>query len=136
MTATPSASSSPELPTETPPATVSELTLAAVQPDDPDEPGLFEYVIVENHGPAAQALAGWRLVHRETSEVYTFPSLSLPTGELFVIWSGDGQDDSAGDSLYWPTTSGRWVPGQTVELYSPGGRLGSTLVVSSAGVEP
>jgi hypothetical protein len=116
-------------PSPTAPTTASTLILAAVQPDNPSEPGLFEYVIVENASSAAQPLVGWRLTHRETGASYYFPELTLPAGELLVVWSGDGQDDPDTGALYWPSEGGRWSPGQTAELHAPDGRIVGTLVV-------
>lgn len=127
-TLVPSATITPT-PSSTAPATGSTLTLAAVQPDDPEEPGLFEYVIVESASSAPQALAGWRLVHHETGEAYVIPPLTLPAGEMLVVWSGDGQDDADSGSFSWPSAGGRWEPGQSVELYAPDGRLVSALSV-------
>lgn len=122
---TPTESSSPV--GEAPP-----LVLAAVEADDPEEPGLAEYVIVENTSLEPAALAGWRLVHAERGEAFAFPARSLPAGELLVIWSDTGVDDPAAGRLYWPTARPRWTSGQTVELFDPSGRRVGALVVEPA----
>jgi hypothetical protein len=125
----PGATIAPEPSPEASPLSPNTLVVAAVQADDPDEPGLFEYVIVENQTTAAQTLTGWQLVHRETAEVFAIPSLTIPPGELFIIWSGDGEDEADAGILYWRGASPHWLPGQTVELHAPDGQIVSTLVV-------
>lgn len=115
--------------TPTPPA---GLRLVTIQPDDPDEPGLFEYVILENQATLALNLSGWRLVDQETGAAYAFPAVSLSPGELLVLWSGQGTDDPAGGSLFWPTALSRWSPGTTATLFAPNSVVASTFVVPTA----
>lgn len=125
-TATPSVDSTPpERPT---------LALVAIQPDDPEQPGLFEYVILENQAAVAHDLTGWRLAHHESGAAYAFPAVILPPGELLMLWSGDGADDLAGGSLFWPTPLSRWTPGATAILIAPDGAVVSTFVVPLAPV--
>lgn len=137
-TATPPATEAPVTPSPSPTASPSPageappLVLAAIEADDPEEPGLAEYIIVENSSLEPAALAGWRLTHREAGADYVFPALALPAGELLVIWSGIGTDDPTAGRLYWPTEHPRWTPGQTVELVDPSGRRVGALVVAAA----
>lgn len=105
------------------------IALLAIQADDPTEPGLFEYLLLENRSALPQPLAGWRLSHQQTGESYTFPDVTLPPGEPLVLWSGPGEDDPASATLFWPATQPRWVPGQSAQLISPAGQVVSTLSV-------
>lgn len=116
-TATPSAAG--------PPA----VALVTAQADDPQDPELFEYVIVENKSPGPQELAGWRLVHHTTAEAYVFPAVTLLPGEQLVVWSGVGEDEPATGLLFWPATTGRWAAGDTAELHNPAGQVVSVLLV-------
>jgi hypothetical protein len=109
--------------------------LVTVQADDVNDPELFEYALVENTSSEPQSLAGWRLVHADSGESYTFPEVSIPAGELLVIWSGDGEDDSATGTLYWPPTASRWAAGDTAELRDAEGHIVSSLVVSPPEIE-
>lgn len=104
--------------------------LVTVQADDPEDPELFEYALLENTSSEPQSLAGWRLVHTGSGEGYTFPEISIPAGELLVIWSGDGEDDPATSTRYWPPQESRWAVGDTAELLDAGGHVVSSLVVS------
>ncbi|HMQ35684.1 MAG TPA: lamin tail domain-containing protein [Chloroflexaceae bacterium] len=123
-TPTPTGTTSPS------PDTPSAIAILAVQPHDPTQPELFEYVLLENLQPALQNLAGWSLKHASTGEVYTLPVLTVPAEGLVAIWSGDGVDDPETGTLYWPADQGRWSAGDTAELRSPDGQLVSTLIVS------
>lgn len=125
-TATPSVDSTPP---ERP-----AIALVAIQPDDPAEPGLFEYVIVENQAAVAHDLGGWRLAHHESGAAYAFPAVILPPGELLILWSGAGIDDPVGGSLFWPTPISRWSPGTTAHLLTPDGAVASTFVIPLAPV--
>lgn len=116
-TATPSAAE--------PPA----VALVTAQADDPRDPELFEYVILENHSPNPLELAGWRLVHHITAEAYVFPAITLLPNEQLVIWSGAGEDEPNTGSLFWPATTGRWAAGDTAELHNPAGQVISVLLV-------
>lgn len=109
--------------------------LVTVQADDSDDPELFEYALVENTSSEPQSLAGWRLVHTGSAESYTFPEVTVPAGELLVIWSGDGEDDPATGTLYWPPTASRWTVGDTAELRDTSGLVVSSLVVSPPEIE-
>lgn len=109
--------------------------LVTVQADDPDDPELFEYTLLENTSSEPQSLAGWRLVHTGSGECYTFPEVTIPVGELLVIWSGDGEDDSASGTLYWPPTASRWAADDTAELRDASGQVVSSLVVSPPEIE-
>lgn len=115
-----------------PPAGGSELDLVSVQPHTPGEPELFEYVIIENLGAAAQDITGWRLVHGTTGEAFSIPAFSLPAANVLAIWSGSGEDDPEGGTLYWPAEAGRWAAGDTIELRGADGQLRDTLVVPAA----
>jgi hypothetical protein len=128
-TIAPSATSTPTDSAEAPPAEGSPLLLVAVQPADPDEPGLFEYVLIENASSAPQSLAGWQLVHRETGEAYHLPLLTIDPAGLLVVWSGEGEDDPYTGTLFWPSESGRWQPGQTIELRATDGQLVSSITI-------
>lgn len=120
-------------PTTSPLSDTTVLQLAAVVVDDPEAPGLFEYVLVENPTGEPVALAGWRLTHQETGATYAFPDAVLPPGAVLVVWSGADPDDLASGSLSWPASAPRWTPGQTAVLYDPVGRPVSVLVVPDAG---
>lgn len=128
----PGATIAPEPSAEALPITPNTLVVAAVQPDDPEEPGLFEYVIVENQTTAAQTLDGWQLIHREAGETFAIPTLTIPPGDLLIVWSGDGEDEPDAGILYWPGANAHWSPGQTIELHAPDGQIVSTLVVPDA----
>jgi len=131
--ATPTAIPKPTAPTRTPvPITPALVAIVGVQADDPTDPELFEYVLLENRGASPQALTSWQLVHAATGETYTIPTLTLPAGEIAVIWSGDGVDDPATGTLYWPAPQGRWAAGDIAELRDASGHLVSTLVVPTA----
>lgn len=108
--------------------------LVSVQADDPNDPELFEYAVLENRSPAPQSLAGWRLVHAGSGERYAFPQIAIPVGEQLVIWSGDGEDNLATGTLYWPPAS-RWAAGDTAELHDASGHVVSSLVVSPPEIE-
>lgn len=103
-----------------------------MQADDPEEPELFEYALLENTSSEPQSLAGWRLVHAGSGESYTFPEGTIPAGELLVIWSGDGEDDPVTGTRYWPPPESRWAAGDTAELRDAGDHVVSSLVVSSS----
>lgn len=121
-----------EPPSTTPlPGENSAIVLAVIQADDPEDPELFEYALLENTSSEPQSLAGWRLVHTGSGEGYAFPQVTIPVGELLVIWSGDGQDDPATGTRYWPPHESRWAIGDTAELHDANGGLVSTLVVSA-----
>lgn len=104
--------------------------LVSVQADDPDDPELFEYALLENTSSEPQSLTGWRLVHAGSGEGYTFPEVAIPAGELLVIWSGDGEDDPTTSTLYWPPPASRWAVGDAAELRDADGHVVSSLVVS------
>ncbi|GAB4440292.1 MAG: hypothetical protein OHK0015_36100 [Chloroflexi bacterium OHK40] len=126
---------SPTLPTPTPSSSAeSAVVLVTVQADDPDDPELFEYALLENTSAAPQSLVGWRLVHTGSGEGYAFPQVTIPAGEQFVIWSGDGEDDPATGTLYWPPAS-RWAAGDTAELRDANSHVVSSLVVSPPEIE-
>jgi len=125
----PGATIAPEPSPEASPISPNTPAVAAVQPDDPEEPGLFEYVIVENQTKVPQTLVSWQLINRETGEAFAIPPLTISPGELLIVWSGNGQDEPDAGILYWPGTSPHWSPGQTVELHAPDGQIVSTLVV-------
>lgn len=123
---TPTSPSTTATPTAAGPPAVALVT---AQADDPQDPELFEYVIVENQSPEPQELAGWRLVHHTTAEAYVFPAVTLLPGEQLVVWSGVGEDEPATGSLFWPATTGRWAAGDTAELHNPAGQVVSVLLV-------
>ena len=104
--------------------------LVTVQADDPEDPELFEYALLENTSSEPQSLAGWRLVHTGSGESHAFPECTIPAGEQLVIWSGDGEDDLATGTLYWPPPESRWAAGDIAELRDAGGHVVSSLVVS------
>jgi hypothetical protein len=126
----------PTATTTSSPPDQSPVALVAVQADDPADPELWEYVVVENRATTALPLTNWRLVHRETGETYRIPAITLPPGELLIIWSGEAQDDSSTGSLFWPRANARWAPGQTAELYTPDGHLVSALTVPLVAAQP
>ena len=107
------------------------VALVAARADDPDDPELFEYVILENQSSEAQELTGWCLVHATTGESYTFPTITLLADEQLVIWSGQGEDDPTTGALFWPASVGRWAGGAVAELCSPGGQIVSTLTIAA-----
>ena len=107
------------------------VALVAAVADDPDDPELFEYVILENQSSEAQELTGWRLVHATTGESYTFPAITLHADEQLVIWSGQGEDDPTTGALFWPAPVGRWGGGAVAELCSPDGQIVSTLTIAA-----
>jgi len=124
----------PTTPTATRRATPTSqilVALVAARADDPDDPELFEYVILENQSSEAQELTGWRLVHATTGERYTFPAVTLRADEQLVIWSGQGEDDPTTGALFWPASVGRWAGGAVAELCSPGGQIVSTLTIAA-----
>ena len=124
----------PTTPTATRRATPTSqilVALVAARADDPDDPELFEYVILENQSSEAQELTGWRLVHATTGESYTFPAITLHADEQLVIWSGQGEDDPTTGALFWPASVGRWAGGAVAELCSPGGQIVSTLTIAA-----
>jgi hypothetical protein len=106
------------------------VAVVAAQADDPNEPELFEYVILENQSSAPQTLAGWRLVHAASGEAYTFPPVTLGAGEQLVVWSGEGEDDLLVGTLFWAATAGRWAEGDSAELRNPNNVIVSSLTVS------
>ena len=108
------------------------IRLVAAQADDPADPELWEYVILENQSAAPQTLTNWRLVHQATGEAYTFPVVTLLADEQLVVWSGAGVDEPATGTLFWPATSGRWAVGDTAALHRPDGQITSTLLVSAS----
>jgi hypothetical protein len=112
------------------------VALVALEADDHADDELWEYVIVENQSSTPQTLGDWRLVQRGTGEVYIFPTVLLHPGEQLVVWSGAGEDDEASGTLFWPTTRGRWVVGDTAELFNPQGQRVSTLEVQETSDEP
>lgn len=118
---TPSAPTAPEQPA---------VVLVLVYADDPDDPELFEYVILENRSAAMQELTDWHLIHHPSGERYTFPAVTLPVGEQLVVWSGAGVDDPAIGTFFWPASTGRWKVDDTAELATPDGQIVSTLQVS------
>lgn len=129
--ASPSATPTPATPTsEPPPPAQGAVVLVTVQADDPDDLELFEYALLENTSSEPQSLAGWRLVHAGSGESYAFPEVTIPAGELLVIWSGDGEDDLATSTRYWPPPASRWAVGDIAELRDAGGHVVSSLVVS------
>lgn len=118
-------------PTAPLPGESSAIVLAIIQADDPDDPELFEYALLENTSVAPQPMAGWQLVNTASDERYAIPNATIPGSELLVIWSGDGENDLAIGTLYWPSLTGHWAPGDTAELRDASGRVVSTLVVSA-----
>lgn len=126
----------PATPTsEPPPPAEGAVVLVSVQADDPNDPALFEYAVLENRSPAPQSLANWRLVHTGSGERYAFPTITIPAGEQLVIWSGDGEDDLAAGTLYWPPPASRWAVDDTAELHDASGHVVSSLVVSPPEIE-
>jgi len=109
----------------------AQIALVAAQADDPDDPELFEYVIVENQSATLQTLTGWRLAHQTTNETYTIPAVTLRADEQLVIWSGEGEDDPTTGALFWPAPVGRWAGGDVAELRSPDGQIVSTLTIAA-----
>lgn len=135
-TATPTASATPsELveqpsPTRSPlPTTPQPVELVAAQADDPHDPDLFEYIVLQNTSLEAQELAGWQLVHTTTGERYPFAAISLSPGEFIVVWSGAGVDDAGSGIFFWPASAGRWTTGDVAELRDGSGRTISRLGV-------
>jgi hypothetical protein len=122
------------VPTPTPSVPAASIqpavVLVMVYADDPDDPELFEYVILENRSATVQALTGWQLIHQPTGERYTFPVVTLPAGEQLVVWSGAGMNDPTLGTLFWPASTGRWAAGDTAELATPAGQVVSILQVS------
>jgi len=107
------------------------MSIVAVQPDDPDDPELFEYVLLENQSPVPQTLAGWRLVHQASGEYYALPVITLRADEQLVVWSGEGEDDQMTGARFWPAPAGRWTAGDTAALHTPDGQIVSTLLVTA-----
>lgn len=126
-TTAPSPSPTPSVPTG---LAQPAVVLVLVYADDPDDPELFEYVILENRSATVQALTGWRLIHQPTGERYTFPAVTLPAGEQLVVWSGAGLDDPAIGAFFWPASTGRWTVGDTAALATPDGQVVSTVQVA------
>lgn len=124
------------LPRETTPAVPPPLAILGVQPHNPADAELFEYVVLANQGAAPQELAGWTIVHGTTGETYPLPAASLPAGGVLLIWSGAGVNDPTTGTLFWPAEGGRWTPGDRVLLRDPAGQTVSTAVVSDAATEP
>jgi hypothetical protein len=135
-TLAPSATNAGATPTTVPTPSVPAVpeqpavVLVLVYADDPDDPELFEYVILENRSATMQSLTDWQLIHQPTSDRYTFPVVTLPPGEQLVVWSGAGLDDPAIGTFFWPASTGRWAVGDTAELATPAGQVVSTLQVS------
>lgn len=126
----------PATPTPEPlPPAEGAVVLVTVQADNPDDPELFEYALLENGSAAPQSLAGWRLVHAGSGESYAFPQIIISAGEQFVIWSGAREDDLAAGRLYWPPPASRWAAGDTAELHDASGYVVSSLVVSPPEIE-
>jgi hypothetical protein len=101
-----------------------------VYADDPDDPELFEYVILENRSATVQTLTDWQLIHQPSGERYTFPAVTLPVDEQLVVWSGAGLDDPAIGTFFWPASTGRWTAGDTAALTTADGQIISTLQVA------
>jgi hypothetical protein len=122
----------PPSPTPSVPAASAQpaIVLVMVYADDPDDPELFEYVILENRSATVQALTDWQLIHQPTGEHYTFPVVTLPANEQLVVWSGVGLDDPAIGTFFWWASTGRWTAGDTAALATPDGQIVSTLQVA------
>lgn len=119
-----------QMPTSTSlPTNQETVVLVVAQADDPKDGELFEYVILENQSLGPQNLAGWRLVHAATGDSYTFPPVTLLSGEQLVVWGGAGQDEPTSGSLFWPAEVPRWSEGDTAELHDAGGQVVSALLV-------
>jgi hypothetical protein len=126
-TMAPSPSPTPSIPDTSAQPTV---VLVMVYADDPDDPELFEYVILENRSATVQTLTDWQLIHQPSGERYTFPAVTLPVDEQLVVWSGAGLDDPAIGAFFWPASTGRWTAGDTAALATPDGQIVSTLQVA------
>lgn len=107
-----------------------------MQPHEPADGELFEYLVLANQGATPQELAGWAIVHGTTGEVYPLPTVSLPTGGVLLVWSGAGVNDPAAGSVFWPTEAGRWNPGDQALLRDPQGQTSGAFVVGHSEAAP
>ncbi len=136
ITFTPTAPYTPT-PTATPTATTApaaQVSIGAIKYDGADE-----YIRIDNAGPGAQVMTGWRIQSYRGSDCqpdpgqwYTFPSgYVLAAGASVRIHSGAGAFSSPPGDLLW-TTSYIWNnSGDRGDLRNAGGQVVSTLAYGS-----
>lgn len=75
-----------------------------------------DVVIISNSGTTDQDMEGWTLTNEDSTgatEVYTFASFTLFTGNIVRVHSTSGSNDI--DDLYWDGGS-NWITGDTASL--------------------
>jgi serine/threonine protein kinase len=82
-----------------------------------------EYIIIENGGPEAIFLTGWRLEDAAIrTNIFNFPSFRLAAGAQVKIWTRRGVSD--GTDIYWGSDTAIWNnDGDTATLFDESGAL-------------
>lgn len=85
-----------------------------------------EMVILRNPGQSPVDLNGWKLKDQD-SNVYTFDSLSLPSGGAIQLHTAPGKDTLI--DRFWGLTASAWRSGETATLIDPTGNVRSVYKV-------
>ncbi len=103
------------------------ITHVESNPPSPDAEG--EYVVIENQGPTAQRMTGWKL-RDKAGHTFEFPDqFPLLSGKAVRVWVGQGKDSAT--DLYWGRGAAVWNnTGDTAELCDQQGTIVSTYDVS------
>jgi phosphatidylserine/phosphatidylglycerophosphate/cardiolipin synthase-like enzyme len=70
---------------------------------------LEESVLIRNDGAGALDMDGWTLRDLTLTNVFTFPSFTLPAGAEVRVWTKSGADDGA--NLFWNRGTAVWNNG-------------------------
>ncbi len=79
-----------------------------------------EIVVIQNTGPEAVVLTGWRLQDSHGA-VYLFPQLTLHPGASVQVHTASGVDTAI--DLYWGGSTSIWQAGEIASLYDSQGIL-------------
>lgn len=107
---------------------VEIIEVAYSDPDFPEE----EYVQIVNGGENDLDIAGWKLINATRSDkpTYTFPRYTFLSGNVVLVWTGEGNDDLSIGDFYWDRDESVWSVGDVAELRDPANRLIDTFTVS------
>lgn len=79
-----------------------------------------EIVVIQNNGPEAVALNGWRL-QDSSGSTYVFPEFTLYPSGMLQVHTAAGEDSST--DLYWGRGTAVWQTGEIAALYDSRGIL-------------
>jgi hypothetical protein len=114
------------------------VAILAISPREAPDPASSQQVLLRNETAGVIYLGGWTLHNalRPGLAPYEFPPFELAAGRAIVVISGRGPSRPEEGVFAWGVPAPIWRTGDLAELYAPGGKRVSWLVVPTIPAVP